>query len=261
MYLRKGLVSEKDMSCIMEDKIYASAISKHPVKNAFDALPLADPYQGITGMTPQDMLHMMGAGNYKYFLLGVRDIIGLNDTNSRVKGYVDEIFPDIKQFLQRNANRDISRMSNRNGFFNVTSLTSDECRGNFFGFVVLLHTTYGKDLLEQYFAEKGVKYNLLLETCKLVLAWERFYLDGQKRSDLINAEQATWDLQLRILRDIPRPERAQTQTTLGSKGWKIVKFHVLGFLTGLNLKFGKSQCYNTEANEKITSILSREMQS
>jgi hypothetical protein len=141
-------------------------------------------------------------------------------------------------------------MSNRNGFFNVTSLTSDECRGNFFGFVVLLHTTYGKDLLEQYFAEKGVKYDLLLETCKLVLAWERFYLDGQKRSDLINAEQATWDLQSRILRDIPRPERAKTQTTLGSKGWKIVKFHVLGFLTGLNLKFGKSQCYNTEANEK-----------
>jgi hypothetical protein len=92
----------------MDDKIYASAISKHPVKNAFEALPLADPYQGIIGMTPQDMLHMMGAGNYKYFLLGVRDIIGLNDTNSRVKGYVDEIFPDIKQFLQRNAITEIS---------------------------------------------------------------------------------------------------------------------------------------------------------
>jgi hypothetical protein len=80
MYLRKGLVSEKDMSCIMDDKIYASAISKHPVKNAFKALPLADPYQGIIGMTPQDMFHVMGAGNYKYFLLGVHDIIAASTT-------------------------------------------------------------------------------------------------------------------------------------------------------------------------------------
>lgn len=33
-------------------------------------------------------------------------------------------------------------MSNRKGFFNVTSLSSDEVRGNFFGMVMMMHTTY-----------------------------------------------------------------------------------------------------------------------
>ena len=250
LYLQKGLVSEKDMSVILDDPDYAKAISKHPIKNAFDALPLADPYQGIIGMTPQDMLHMMGVGNFKYFLLGIHDIIGLKDSNSRIKGLVNDIFPDIKEFLRRNSDRGVSRMSNRKGFFNVTSLTSNECRGNFFGFVVFLHTTYGRDLLEPYFKMEGVKYDLLLETCKLVLSWERFYMSSQKRSDFQDAEQATWDLQLRILRDIPRPEREKTETYLGSKGWKIVKFHAISFLTGNVLKFGRADCFDTEANEK-----------
>jgi hypothetical protein len=54
---------------------YQKLISKRPVSNAFDRLPLSDPYQGIIGMTPQEMLHLMGCGIYKYLLLGIRDII------------------------------------------------------------------------------------------------------------------------------------------------------------------------------------------
>jgi uncharacterized membrane-anchored protein len=46
-------------------------------------------------MTPQEMLHLMGCGIYKYLLLGIRDIIGMGDKNSSVKGLVNDIFPDI----------------------------------------------------------------------------------------------------------------------------------------------------------------------
>jgi hypothetical protein len=63
-------------------------------------------------------------------------------------------------------------------------------------------------------------------------------MDGQKRKDLLNAEQATWDLQLHIMRDIPREERAGTKQSPGSKGWRIAKFHVLSLFASLNLKFG-----------------------
>jgi hypothetical protein len=42
----------------------------------------------------------MGAGIYKYLLLGIRDIIGMGDKNSSVKGLVNDIFPDIKLHLQ-----------------------------------------------------------------------------------------------------------------------------------------------------------------
>lgn len=75
-------------------------------------------------------------------------------------------------------------------------------------------------------------------------------MDGQKRKDLENAEQATWDLQLRIMRDIPREERSGTKTSPGSKGWRIAKFHVLSLMASLNLKFGRAQCYDTSCNEK-----------
>ena len=250
LYADHGLVSEKDMSDILTDKELATTISKYPISNAFDSLPLSDPYQGIIGMTPQDMLHTMGCGNFKYLIYGIKDVIGVNGTNSRVKGLVNDIFPDIKEYITRNAERDVPRMSNRNGFFNVTSLTNDEIRGNFFGLVCFLHTTYGRDLLEPYFSTKNIDYDLMLETCCLVLAWRQFFLDGQKRKDLLNAHNATLDLQMRMMRDIPREERTKTDTTPGSKGWKIVKFHAMAFVARLNLKFGSARCYDSAINEK-----------
>eukprot|EP00956_Cyclotella_meneghiniana_P035679 scaffold116951_cov42-Cyclotella_meneghiniana.AAC.7 len=46
LYQEKGLVSEKDMSEIFGDPEFAQSISKHPIDNAFDRLPLSDAYQG-----------------------------------------------------------------------------------------------------------------------------------------------------------------------------------------------------------------------
>ena len=60
LYESHNLISERDMDAILHDELFARSISKHPTKNAFDGLPLADPYQGIIGMTPQEFLHMMG---------------------------------------------------------------------------------------------------------------------------------------------------------------------------------------------------------
>ena len=55
------------------------------------------------------------------------------------------------------------------------------------GLLVLMHTTYGRELLEPFFRAKEIDYDEMLETCKLVLAWERFHLDPQKRKDLVKA--------------------------------------------------------------------------
>lgn len=198
LYREKGLISERDMTEIMKDKEMAKTLSKHQIANAFDSLPISDPYQGVIGITPQEMLHLMGCGIFKYLIFGIRDVIGENAKNSKVKGLINDVFPDIKLHLLRNAGADKLRMSNRNGFFNVTSLTHDEIRGNFFGLVVLMHTTYGDELLRPYFEMAGVDFDEMLKTCCLVLAWERFYMDPQKRRDLINAEVVTFDLQRRI---------------------------------------------------------------
>ena len=90
MYTRKGMISEKDMSDMMNDSELAKSLSKHQITNAFDALPLSDPYQGIIGMTPQEMLHLMGCGIFKYLIHGVRDVVGENGTNSKIKGLIND---------------------------------------------------------------------------------------------------------------------------------------------------------------------------
>jgi hypothetical protein len=241
LYHKKGLISEDDMSKIHTDPAYAKESSKHPIKNAFDALPLADPYQGITGMTPQEMLHLMGSGMIKYLIHSIKDVIGERGTNSKVKGLINDIFHDVKLYIHRNLDRDTPRMSNRNGFFNVTSLTNDEVRGNFLGLVVLMHMSYGDDLLRLYFEYEGICYEDMLETCSLVLSWERFHSDPQKRSDLKNSRFATRDLMQRIIRDVPRPEKPRVGSFLGSKGWRIAKFHALAFIEHWTQKLGKIQ--------------------
>jgi hypothetical protein len=45
LYAEHGLISERDMTDMMKDGIFAKFISKHQINNAFDALPLADPYR------------------------------------------------------------------------------------------------------------------------------------------------------------------------------------------------------------------------
>eukprot|EP00956_Cyclotella_meneghiniana_P006330 scaffold8307_cov37-Cyclotella_meneghiniana.AAC.1 len=223
LFHERGLLSERDMSNIRSDAELAKQLSKHTITNAFDGLPLADAHQGIIGLTPQEMLHMMGCGMFKYFILGVKDIIGANGK---------KLQSQRTEFLSRNAEKDICRVSNRVGMFNVTSLTNDEIRGNFVGLVTFMHTTYGRALLKPYFDEKFFNFDEMLETAALVLSWERFYLDGQKRKDIEEADAVTQDLMMRIVRDFPREPKKKTKNSPGSKGYYIAKFHGMRFQSG-----------------------------
>ena len=77
----------------------------------------------------------MGCGVLKYLIFGIRNVIGKNGTNSRLKGLINALFPNVKEYITKNSERDVCPMSNRNGFFNVTSLTNEEIRGNLLGLV------------------------------------------------------------------------------------------------------------------------------
>jgi len=105
-YAMNGLVSLQDMSEIANDEHLAKSISKHVIDNAFDYLPLSDPYQGIIGMSPQEMLHMMGSGMHKYLIFGIKDVVGENSKNSKRKGLINNLFADVKHALSKNAERD-----------------------------------------------------------------------------------------------------------------------------------------------------------
>lgn len=155
------------------------------------------------------------------------------------------MFPDIiKNHLTKNTERDVSPILNRNGLFNVTSLTNKEIRGNFLGLLILMQITYGREILEPIFQASDIDYDDMLMTCSLILAWERFHLDAQTREDLIKADVVTHDLQRRIMRDIPREARKKTDKIEGAKGWTIAKFHAMTLISKLNLKLGCAKCYD-----------------
>jgi len=156
LYESCHICTYRNLSLARNDEVYAKRISKEVIDTAWDSLPLADQYLGMLGMTPQEFLHVTGCGLYKHELISIRDIVGPKDSNAKVKDKIDKCFSDIKFALEHNSERDISRMSNRKGFFNHASLTSEEVRGNFFGMVVMMHTSYGESLFRPAFEKKGL---------------------------------------------------------------------------------------------------------
>ena len=154
LYESCHICTYRNLSLARNDEVYAKRISKEVIDTAWDSLPLADQYLGMLGMTPQEFLHVTGCGLYKHELISIRDIVGPKDSNAKVKDKIDKCFSDIKFALEHNSERDISRMSNRKGFFNHASLTSEEVRGNFFGMVVMMHTSYGESLFRPAFEKK-----------------------------------------------------------------------------------------------------------
>lgn len=250
LYDQCGLITYQHLTRAMGDEDYAKHISKHPIDTVWDKLPMADGYLGMVGMTPQEFLHVMGNGNYAHLIIAIREIIGPNTSNSATKGLINKCFVDIKFALEHNSDRDISRMSNRKGFFNVASLTSEEIRGNFFGMVVMMHTTYGASLFKPWFQTRGLDFIQARTTCLLILSWERFYYDPQKRKDLERSFNATQRLQKRIHKNIPREERSKEGSRGGARGWKITKWHIMMYMTGLALKFGCLKALDSSPNER-----------
>jgi hypothetical protein len=214
-------------------------------------LPLADEFLGIIGMTPQDFLHMMGGGKYKHWIVAHREVIGENTKQSARKGLLNKLFANIRFALNHNSKKDLHRMSNRNGFFNVTSLTSVEVRGNFLGMVVMMHTTYGQNLMKPFFDAKGISFKDLKRTCLLIMAWERFYLNPQKRKDALASFYAKQRLQNRIVKHIPREARDKDEKREGSRGYMITKFHGMLLAASIMLCLGCLKAVDTEKNEQL----------
>ena len=220
------------------------------MSTVWDELPLADAYLGVIGITPQEFLHVMGSGLFKHNLHSVREIIGPNTSNARTKLAINKAFVDVKFALNHNSERDVSRMSNRNGFFNVSCLTSEEVRGNFFGMVVLMHTKYGTRLFKPCFEARRIRYSEARTTCLLILAWERFFMDPQKRGDIEASFYATQRLQKRIYNLLPREERDKDGNRPGQRGYKISKWHFMNFIVGICLKFGCMMQVDSGPNER-----------
>jgi hypothetical protein len=204
MISSKGLVSMKDLCELDGDHEKEKAISFYDIENFASCLPLADRHLGVIGMTPQEILHVLEQGLFDYGLQSIPDIIGPRKTNEVTKHVIDILFSDVKLFIERNSERDMKRMANRLGFFNLTKMNASERHGNFCTFTVLMHTRYGKKMLKPCFIKKkGVDYNQTKETCMLLLLWARFLMDFNERHFYTDALQATYELMAMINKHLP----------------------------------------------------------
>jgi hypothetical protein len=57
-------------------------------------------------------------------------------------------------------------------------------------------------------------------------------------------------LQKRIYKNIPRAEREKDGGRGGARGWRITKWHIMMYMTGLALKFGCLKAVDSSPNEK-----------
>ena len=263
MYREKGLVTLEDLSDIINDVTKRKEISYHHLDyNAFDDLPIADVHRGIVGITPPELLHVLEAGVYEYITWVLHDTLGPKQSNAEKKQMVDQLFAEVKSFLERNSERDVLRMSNRSGFFNLSKTSATERHGNFFAMVILMHTTYGASLLRKAFADINVKFEDMRETCMLLLSWDRFLMDSNERWKYDDAMHATAVLMGRIKRDLPREFRQKSdEKGDGSHGWHISKFHVLFLVLWHCLKFGSAKVTHGSAAEKNHKFFVKRMAS
>lgn len=254
-----NLITLQNLSHALTNKEYAHSISYYSgVKVAWNDLLLADIHTGIVGMSPYDIIHSVQGGTHKYTTQAHKDIIGPRETNASLKSDIEALMHDIKFMVGRNSERDLLPMSTRNGYFSCTNLSCEEVEGNNFGYLILLHSTYGYNVLRPCYEEAGIDYDDALETYKLLHSWERFYMDVNKRKMIEKSAYATVRLMKRIMDHIPREVRKRSGCTPGSYGWHIVKFHAMWMMSFYVLKFGSARGFDTANNEKNHKRLFKE---
>ena len=188
---------------------------------------------------------------YEHIPTTVRDIIGTNMKNQAVKEKVDNLFTDVKNNINRNSERDTLRMSNRSGFFNLKKVNASERHGNFFALTMLMHTTYGQNLLKPEFDKHKIEFEDMRKTAMLLLAWDRFLLDFNERMHHEMAYKATLVLMRRIKLHFPRAKRGKSKEEGdGKMGWHIVKYHALLLLLANCRKYGCARVFHGSAAEK-----------
>jgi hypothetical protein len=194
-------------------------------------------------------MHTVHDGLFRSAIDSHKYVIGAKNTNSKRKAQINNAFSTMKFVFSRNSDRDFKRMSIRNGFFNQTNITMSEICGNYFGFIVLMLTSFGREVLMPGFDVIDVDYDNVIKTNLLLVSLDRFYQDFNKRSDIQLSHEATHWLILRILIHIPRQERSREGSFKGSFGWMIKKLHAMLSAARSVEKFGCARTYCTSSNE------------
>jgi len=180
------------------------AYSLHAFDNAFDNTPFADQVHGIFGCVPAEMLHVTGNGIMKYQLEVVKQIIESGTKTTKRLHRLDVLHHNLVTESLKQSERDMPRMSSRNGVTDGTKMTASERVGNMFILLCVSHTKDGRGILNNGLNELGIALSAFKNCLKLQLSFEKWVDDSNPIIDVCGASDLLSKLIKSIKKCFPR---------------------------------------------------------
>jgi hypothetical protein len=170
----------------------------HEFDNAFDKTPFADQVHGIFGCVPAEMLHVTGNGIMKYQLEVVKQIIESGTKKTNKLNQLDVLHHNLVTESLKQSERDMPRMSLRNGVTDETKMTASERVGNMFMLLCVIHTKDGREFFHNGLNELDIALSAFKNCMKLQLSFEKWVDDSNPIIDVSGAS----DLLSKMIRSI-----------------------------------------------------------
>lgn len=218
-----------------------SDLCKKDIQNSFDGVPLSDQIHGLLGCVPSEMLHVSGTGILKYIFSCLESLIGSPNRTRRDIDAFDDLHRCMVAKAQRQSERDLPRMSVRNGITDGTKMAGSERVGNCFILLCLLHTCRGFELTDYQRKQKRIPMRDIIYCLKLYLSFERWVTLPHHKQDILQARQLLGRLVTLIKQCFPRDE---------GWGWNIAKMHAFTRMPLYMLKFGSATNFSGQIGER-----------
>ena len=249
-----------DLEHAMEDPDYAKRISQHQVRSRWNDLPMANDVEGINGSTPMEPVHVHGQGSYKDGAKRIHDFFGSGKTKKAEKETLDLLFKAVSKDMSRCSERWFPIFSSRFGPMDLTRLTANETKGNYFVIMICLHTTRGHHLLKDLVKENhGLRLADVVYTMSLLLAYDEWTKGRDlRRWEVDHAEDAVAHLMQCMIDFLPIElvEKEKGSNVPGCNGYHKVKFHALWLILMYVRKLGSVRGFTGEHGERfhITAV-------
>ena len=217
-------------------------MSLHDINNAFINVPFGDPHHGVFGCVPAEMLHVSGNGILQYILDVTNDIVGSNKNKQMSLHLLDTLHQNMVRDALLQSERDMPRMSDRNGVTDGTKMSASERVGNIFILLCAMHTSDGHQLFADGCAAADVSFKNVKHCLKLQLSFERWVNDSNSIVDVKRALPLLAELIQLIQECFPR--------SMGN-GWCIPKMHSLSKMLHYVQQFGKAKNFCGQVGERV----------
>jgi hypothetical protein len=141
----------------------------------------------------------------------------------------------------KQSERDIPRMSLRNGVTDGTKMTASECVGNMFILLCAIHTKDGRGIFRGGLKAYRISLTAFTDCMKLQLSFEKWVDDSNSIIDVCGASDLLSKLIISIKKCFPK---------FDGNGWNIPKMHLLAKMLHYMQQFGSADNFSGQIGER-----------